>query len=118
MNYSLVCFDMDGTLIYGTTANLHFARMLGVGEQVVDLEQRFRRGQIESDQFMVDVSLLMSGLTTDFVTSNFFSIPMVQGIAETLRSLSTAGAVTVIATTSNILFAECFKVHFGFDHAF
>ena len=116
--FKIVCFDMDGTLIKGTTANLFFAKLMNVEKEVLDLEYKLKKGEINSDKFMVVVSEIMHQLTVDYVKRNFDSLPIIDGIDETLSFFKRIGIVPVIATTSNVLFAECFKQKYGFEHVF
>ena len=44
-------FDMDGTLLRGTTASLQIARHLGCMEELAGLEARFAAGQIDTRGF-------------------------------------------------------------------
>ena len=116
--YKIICFDMDGTLIRGTTANLFYAKLLGVEDEVIGLEKKFKAGQIESQEFALEVSNIMSGLTVDFVRENFDMVPVVDGIGETIELLNKLGIITVIATTSNRLFAECLQAKYGFQYIY
>lgn len=117
-NFKVACFDMDGTLIKGTTSNLFFAKLLNVEEEVIELEHKLKKGDIDSDTFMVDVSNIMDKLTVDYVKENFDSLPIIDGIYETLQFLRNANIMPILVTTSNIVFAECFKEKYGFDKVF
>jgi phosphoserine phosphatase len=117
-NFKVACFDMDGTLIKGTTSNLFYAKLLNVEQEVIDLEYQLKRGDINSDSFMVTVSEIMHELTVDYVKNNFELVPKVEGIHETLQYLRNANIIPIIVTTSNILFAECFKEVYGFKQVF
>jgi phosphoserine phosphatase len=41
----LIFFDLDGTLLPGTTASLEIARATGTTAQLLDLERAFSAGQ-------------------------------------------------------------------------
>lgn len=116
--FKVACFDMDGTLIQGTTSNLFFAKLLNVEKEVIELEHKLKKGDIDSDTFMVVVSEIMNKLTVNYIKKNFDLLPIVEGIHETLHFLRNAGIVPILVTTSNIIFAECFKEKYGFDRVF
>lgn len=117
-NFKVASFDMDGTLIYGTTSNLFFAELLYVKKEVLDLEVQLKKGEIDSRTFMVVVSEIMNKLTVDYIKRNFDLLPIIDGIQKTLHYLRKANIVPILVTTSNILFAECFKEKFGFEQVF
>jgi phosphoserine phosphatase len=50
---SLHVFDMDGTLLKGTTASLQIARHLGCTRELAGLEARFAAGEIDTRGFDV-----------------------------------------------------------------
>lgn len=116
--FKVASFDMDGTLIHGTTSNLFFAELLHVEKEVIDLEDKLKKGDIDSNTFMVVVSQIMDKLTVEYIRENFDLLPIIDGIQETLQYLRSANIVPILVTTSNILFAECFKEKFGFEQVF
>ncbi|HKS26981.1 MAG TPA: HAD family phosphatase [Pyrinomonadaceae bacterium] len=118
MKYRLVAFDMDGTLIRNTTADLFFASLLNVEAEVMELETKFKQGLIASEDFMVEVSLIMKELSLDFVAANFHSLPLIDGISETIEALKSNGVITMLITTSGEYFANHFKSEYKFDYAF
>lgn len=117
-NFKVASFDMDGTLIRGTTSNLFYAELLQVQEEVLELEMKLKRGEIDSSVFMVDVSNIMEKLTVEFIRNHFHLLPIVDGIKETLQYLRSSNVIPILVTTSNVLFAECFKEKFGFEYVY
>lgn len=117
-NFKVACFDMDGTLIQGTTSNLFFAKLLNVEKEVIELEDKLKKGDITSDIFMVAVSEIMDKLTVDYIIDRFDLLPIIDGIHQTLQFLRKANIVPILVTTSNIIFAECFKEKYGFEKVF
>jgi phosphoserine phosphatase len=111
----LVSFDMDGTLIHGTSASLFMAERLGNLDQVVELERRFDAGTLSTGEFADAVAHTHHGLTTTQVARYFDDVPLIGGIAETLAALRRRGATCVIATLSYSLYARVLAERFGFD---
>ena len=60
---ALFVFDMDGTLLPGTTASVALAATLGAGEQLHALEARFAAGDLDTRGFAAEVHDLFAPLT-------------------------------------------------------
>jgi len=118
MRYKLVSFDMDGTLIKNTTADLFFASLLNVEKEVLELETGLKQGLIDNNDFMVKVGLIMKELSLDFVTNNFHNLPLIDGIEDTIEALKHHGVITMLITSSGEYFANLFKSRFQFDYVF
>jgi len=116
--YRLVCFDMDGTLIPRTTADLHYASLLGKGDAVEALERAYRGGELSSRRLSEALAQTLSRLTVALVEAGFPSLPRVDGIAATLRELDRRGVLSIIVTASNVLYARCFQRLYGFHAVF
>ena len=116
--FIVASFDMDGTLIKGTTSNLFFAKLLNVENEVIELEKKLYNGDIGSDFFMIAISEIMESLTVSYVEQNFHLLPIVDDIHETVNLFKKLGIIPILVTTSNIIFAECFKKKYGFDYVF
>lgn len=114
-HYKLVSFDLDGTLIPGTTSTLHYANLLGVKDKVLQLEYKFISGTVDSTQFMHEISSILSGLSKQFIRDNLHSLPLIAGIQDTVNALRKRGVLTAIVTTSNQEYAEALKEKYGFD---
>lgn len=118
MKYKIVSFDMDGTLIKNTTADLFFASLLNVENEVLELEVKLKLGLIDYSDFMVEVGLIMKDLSLDLIAANFSSLPLVGGIAETVETLKRNNIITLLITCSGEYFANFFKSEFKFDYVF
>lgn len=116
--FKMVCFDMDGTLIKGTTANIFFAKLLGVEEQMCGLESQFKAGKIDSEMFMHLSLDIMRKLSNKIVKDNFYAMPLINHIDETISKLKSYKVITNIVTTSNVMFAKEFQNVFGFDYVY
>lgn len=113
--YKIVSFDMDGTLIPNTTSTLHYAGLLGVRREVEVLEGDFVNGLLDSTGFMQKISQIMKGLSLSFIKENLATLPVINGIEETVKKLKENGVITVIVTTSAKVYAEALKEKYGFD---
>ena len=116
--FKLATFDLDGTLVRNTTTTLYFAELLGVKDQVLELERAFSAEKLDSTGFMQKISEIMSGLTVDFIQEHLDGLPFIKDIAQTVANLKRQGVRTMIVTTANQLFAEAIQRKFGFDHAY
>ncbi len=116
--YHIVCFDLDGTIIRNTTANLHFAELLGVREQVLDLENKFHCYEIDSTEFMEQIKHFMGNLSVNYIAQHFKTLPIINGLDKTLKTLKEHGLTTALVTSSIHLFAKAFKRRYDFDYAY
>jgi len=46
--WRLACFDLDGTLVRGTTVSQHLADRFGQSERMAELERRYATGEISN----------------------------------------------------------------------
>ncbi|HEX4863614.1 MAG TPA: hypothetical protein VFV02_06055, partial [Acidimicrobiales bacterium] len=46
--WRLACFDLDGTLVRGTTVSQHLADRLGQSGRMAELERRYASGEISN----------------------------------------------------------------------
>jgi phosphoserine phosphatase len=107
-------FDMDGTLLRGTTASLQVARMLGSVEDLVALEARFTAGEIDTRGFAVTVHQMWRDLTPAVVAAAFASSPWLAGIPEVCADIRRRGEWSAVITMSPDFFAS-HLLDLGFD---
>jgi phosphoserine phosphatase len=111
----MVSFDMDGTLIRGTTASLFMAERLGNLAAVQGLERGFDAGEITAADFADAVVHTHAGLRLAEVQRHFEQLPLIPGIAETIAALKQQGVICLIATVSYSCYARVIAERFGFD---
>lgn len=111
---TLHVFDMDGTLLEGTTASLQIARHLGSTEELVELETRFAAGEIGTRGFAAAVHELWRNLTPSAVTEVFAASPWLSGIREVCTDIRERGGRCVVVTMSPDFFAR-HLLELGFD---
>lgn len=113
--YPVVVFDLDGTLLQGTTVSLYLAERMGKGDLVRDLERRFRAHEI-SNQVVADVSAeWFAGSDPLDVHAQLEAAPWIRGIDETLRALADAGARLLLGTVTWRFAAEMLKRRWRFE---
>lgn len=107
-------FDLDGTLLRGSTASLQVARMLGGVEDLVALEARFTTGEIDTRGFAVAVHRMWRDLTPAVVAAAFASSPWLAGIPEVCADIRRRGEWSAVVTMSPDFFASQL-LGMGFD---
>lgn len=107
-------FDMDGTLLAGTTANLEIARVLGTLDELVALEAEFAAGDLDTRGFSAAVHALWTELTPAVVAAAFAGGPWLSGIEEVCADIRGRGEHSVVITMSPDFFARAL-LDLGFD---
>lgn len=79
---ALHVFDLDGTLLRGTTASRQIAAAHGSHDQLHVLEGRFGRSDINTRQFAAAIHALWSDLDPATVAAAFTGGAWMNGIAE------------------------------------
>jgi phosphoserine phosphatase len=105
MSY-LHVFDMDGTLLQGTTASLELASRLGCLEELRLLEARFAAGEIDTRGFAAALYALWRHLTFEDVAAAFAAAPWMAGIQEVWADIRRAGERSLLITMSPDFFAR------------
>jgi phosphoserine phosphatase len=113
--YRVVAFDLDGTLLRGTTASLRFAEVLGVSDQFFGLERAFNRGEISHRTAAERVAALFAGMRSECMLSALEDAPWVGGMAEAFALLQANGIRLLLATSSWSFVAEWFGARHGFS---
>jgi phosphoserine phosphatase len=111
---ALHVFDMDGTLLRGTTASLQIARHLGCTEELAGLEARFAAGEIGTRAFASAIHGLWRSLTGPVVAAVFGACPWLDGIPEVCADIRERGERSVVITMSPDFFAR-HLLELGFD---
>lgn len=111
---SLHVFDMDGTLLKGTTASMQIARRLGCAEELAGLEAGFAAGEIGTRSFAAAIHGLWRSLTGRAVAEVFGACPWLDGIQEVCADIRRRGERSVVITMSPDFFAR-HLLALGFD---
>jgi len=112
---SLHIFDMDGTLLRGTTASLQIAQSLGCTAELAALEVRFSAGEIDTPGFAAAIHGLWKTLTVSAVAEAFAACPWLDGIPEVCADIAKRGERSAVITMSPDFFAQ-HLLALGFDH--
>jgi len=107
-------FDMDGTLINGTSAAVQVARTCGTEAELLDLERAFSAGEITTKAFSATLHALWSELTEDHIDEAFAACPFLDEISEVCADIRARGESSLVVTMSADFFARR-MLGFGFD---
>lgn len=111
----LVVFDMDGTLLPDTMANLELARALGQEPRIIDLERGYSSGVLDSTAYAQAVLEMYSQLTPDIINKAFHAAPKLNGLRDIVDWCHRMGLRTAVITTGPEFFARGFVTHYGVD---
>ncbi len=111
----LVAFDLDGTLIPGTTVSLSLARHLGYEAELEELERQFRDGEIGNSVIADFEAERLRGLPVAEFEEVIGRIPLIQGLSETVEALKSDGITAFIATITCSFAPRVYQRRFGFD---
>lgn len=112
--YPVVVFDLDGTLLRGTSVSLMLAEWLGQTREIAELERAFHAHEIPNSVF-ADVSAgWFSGQHTADVWRVLADGPWIAGMAETFQALIASGASILLGTITWNFAAEMLREPHGF----
>ncbi len=112
--YPVVVFDLDGTLLRGTTVSLLLAQWLGREEEIAELERAFHAHEI-SNSVVADASAAwFAGQSTADVWHVLSDGPWIDGMAETLQALTAADVSLLLGTITWSFAAEMLRDRHGF----
>ncbi len=110
----LVTFDLDGTLIPGTSTTLFLAEQLGHLDRVIEYERRYREGEISNETVALETGALLEGVSMSNVESLFRKIPKIANIDETVAILKQRGYVVILGSITWKFFVQIFAQTYGF----
>jgi phosphoserine phosphatase len=112
--YPVVVFDLDGTLLRGTSVSVMLAEWLGRTREIAELERAFHAHEI-SNSVVADVSAAwFAGQHTADVWHVLAEGPWIAGMADTLQALTASGASILLGTITWRFAAEMLREPHGF----
>ena len=103
---ALHLFDMDGTLLRETTANLQISRRLDRLAPMQDLEDRFAAGELDEPGIASALSRLWHDLDQALVDEVAAAAPWIGGVDEVLADIAARGEASMLITMSPEFFAR------------
>jgi phosphoserine phosphatase len=114
---AIVFFDVDGTLIPGTSSGQHLAGHLGHAEMVREAEAGYATGKLTNQQVADLDAAGWAGRTPAEVRGFLESVPLVDGIAETVAWCRARDVAPVLATLAWDVVGSHLCERFGFDRS-
>jgi phosphoserine phosphatase len=111
---ALHVFDMDGTLLRGTTASIELSRRLDRLEPLAGLEAGFAAERITAAEFAIEMRALWTELSAELVAEVVSASPWIDGIAEVCADIAQRRERSMLITMSPDFFAE-HLLEFGID---
>lgn len=112
--WQLACFDLDGTLVTGTSVSQHLADRLGQSEQMAALERRYAAGEISNSVVAEETATNYRGIPLEKVVAHLSDIPCIRGIDATLAVLGERQIESLLCTVTWNVAAEEFRRRHGF----
>ncbi|WP_338698349.1 HAD-IB family phosphatase [Streptomyces sp. Q6] len=99
-------FDLDGTLLPGTSAPVEISRQLGLEAETLALDVEIGAQRIGPPEYARRIHALWSGLTADHVAAAFDGAPWLVGIRETWAEIRERGDYCAVVSLSPSFFVE------------
>ncbi|MGH3854133.1 MAG: HAD family hydrolase [Pseudonocardiaceae bacterium] len=94
----MIVFDLDGTLIRGTTTSLMIAESMGHRAVVEELERLHHTYEISNHEFTAREARLFAGTHPEQIRDHLRDVPWIGGLRETFVALTDAGCILLLAT--------------------
>jgi HAD superfamily phosphoserine phosphatase-like hydrolase len=108
-------FDLDGTLITGSTVLLHIGRHLNRSSDVERLVEGYENFRLSNYEVTEEAAKMFAGLTQVDLLNLMEDIPRLEDIGEVVSFLKRRGIRAVVATVSFAFAAEWFARRYLFD---
>ena len=113
MEYKLIIFDMDGTLLKGRKI-IKLADTRGFGDRLIDI----MKSDIKAHKKTTEIAKLMKCLTVHRFLKIFREIPLQKNAEFVIKELKKKGLIIAIATDSYTLGAMDLKKRLDIDYVF
>jgi phosphoserine phosphatase len=99
-------FDMDGTLIRDSSANIELAKVIGKVDDFRSLDGQFATGVVDSAEYARQAYAMWSALTEDVVAAAFARAPWLVGIREVWTEITERGEHCAVISLSPSFFVR------------
>ncbi|WP_327316335.1 HAD family hydrolase [Streptomyces sp. NBC_01235] len=99
-------FDLDGTLLHGTSAPLEISRQLGLEARTLVLDQSVSAGLIGPPEYATQVYELWTQLTEEHVTAAFEGAPWLARFREVWAEIRNRAEYCAVVALSPSFFVE------------
>lgn len=106
MGRRLHIFDMDGTLMHGSSANVELAREMGLVEKFRALDAEFAAGVIGPPEYARRAYGMWAALTERHVAAAFEGAPWLAGIREVWAEITARGEFCAVVSLSPSFFVR------------
>jgi len=113
----VVFFDVDGTLVPQTSSGQHLAELFGHAAAMREAEERYAAGTLTNKEVSVLDARWWAARTPSEVRGFLETLPLVDGIAETVSWCRRQDLVPVLATLAWDVVGAHLCERFGFDRA-
>lgn len=110
-----VFFDVDGTLVPGTSSSAFLAGFLGHRDELTAAEDAYTRGAMDNRQVSELDAAGWAGVPEGWVAGWLDGLPLVPGITETVAWCRRNGLAPVLATLAWSPVGAHLSERFGFD---
>ena len=111
----IVFFDVDGTLVLGTSSSAFLAGFLGHRAELAEAEAAYAAGAVDNRQVSELDAVGWAGVSERQVRAWLVELPLVAGIAETVAWCRRSGLVPVLATLAWCPVGRYLAERFGFE---
>ncbi|MCP4334862.1 MAG: HAD-IB family phosphatase [Gammaproteobacteria bacterium] len=113
-HWKVACFDLDGTLVRGTSTGQHLAEKIGHAKKMVEIETLYRKGIVSNADVAALDGRYYKGYTVSDIHFFLEDAPTIGHIAETVDYLSSKGIPSLVCTLAWEFVAEFFAKRYGF----
>ncbi|MEU8711094.1 HAD-IB family phosphatase [Streptomyces sp. NPDC093272] len=99
-------FDLDGTLLHGTSAPVEISRQLGLEAETVELDRVMSAGRMTPPEYAARVYALWAELTVAEVAAAFDGAPWLARIRDVWAEIRAAGDYCAVVSLSPSFFVE------------
>lgn len=113
--WRLAGFDLDGTLVRGSSVLEHVGGLLGYRREAEELTRAYNSFKLDNHAVTEAAAHFFAGQRPSDVSLLLRDLPTIGGIAESLVALRRRGIVCLLCTITFRFAAEYFSNRFGFD---